>query len=163
MVANPQILQKKTKTQYTRLPIHQVKQKLKLETKKPNLKRRERKKKKSSLVINDQRTEPPPQTQATELISHRQLDWKSVIDHSQSDRRFLPRQSPRRAARVSTVPPLSLRPPCSLNLMVFHLYFTLFFSWTLSFSLMGFLSYFSLSLSLSLSLFYLKIESLKVK
>ena len=57
MVANPQILKKKkkkgkAKTQYTRPPIHQVKQKLKLETKKPNLKRRERKKKK---LISHQR------------------------------------------------------------------------------------------------------------
>ena len=54
MVANPQILnkkkkkKKKAKTQYTRPPIHQVKQKLKLETEKPNPK------KKTSLVINDQ-------------------------------------------------------------------------------------------------------------
>ena len=47
MVANPQILKKKKKkkktiTQYTRPPIHQVNQKLKLETEKPNPKKKKK-------------------------------------------------------------------------------------------------------------------------
>ena len=56
MVANPQILKKKkkkTKTQYTRPPIHQVKQKLKLETEKPN----QKKKKKKNLISHQRPTD----------------------------------------------------------------------------------------------------------
>ena len=69
--------QKQTNKQnpYTRSPIHQVKQKLKSEMEKPNLK------KKTSSVINDTWMTPSPQTRATELIGHHQLDW-----------RFLPRE-----------------------------------------------------------------------
>ena len=64
---------KPTKTQYTRPLIYQVKQKLKSETEKPNLK------KKTSSVINDQSTTPPPQTRATELIRHHQSPHRSDV------------------------------------------------------------------------------------
>ena len=51
--------------------IHQVKQKLKSEKEKPNVK------KKISSVIKDLRTVPLPQTRATELIGHCQSDQRS--------------------------------------------------------------------------------------
>ena len=101
-------------------------------------------KKKNLISHQDQRTVPPPQ-QSSSVIASRIEDQNSTNRIGDS---FLANcldvlPSP-------TVLPLSLRPPCAFNLEVFHLYFTLFFSLTLSFSLMGFLSYFSLSLSLSL-------------
>ena len=76
---------------------------------------------------------------------HRSSPWPR-----QSDRRFLPLQSPRCATQPDNAAPQP-QPPCSLNLKVFHLYFTLFFSLTLTFSLMGLLSTLLL-LSVSFSL-----------
>ena len=78
--------QKQTNKQnpYTRPPIHRIKQKLKSEMEKPNLK------KKTSSFINDTWMTPLPQTRATELIGHHQPDW-----------RFLPRE-PRQSPRHAT-------------------------------------------------------------
>ena len=143
MVQPHGLSKKKKKNPIYGLPIHQVKQKLKSEKEKPNIK------KKISSIIKDQRIAPLPQTRAIKLIGHRQSDWRSVIasplaswigDRNSTDRigdSFLADLASRLDVLPSlTAPSFSFRPPCSLNLKVFHLFFSLI----LSFSLMGFLS-----------------------